>query len=62
MTEEIMVTRKALRLINRLDSRAQDFAWMGGMHPDEHERIERLYHKARMDLARYISELEGHTK
>lgn len=58
--EKIFLSRRGLNLINRLDRWAALKSWQGGMHPDEWDRIERGYNRARRDMARFISELEGH--
>lgn len=52
------ISPQAERLITRVLNRADDFAFMGSMHPDEHGPVERGYKRAILDLKRYIERLE----
>lgn len=52
------ISPTARRLITRLINRADDFAFMGSMHPDDWPSIEKGLARARTDLEAYIERLE----
>jgi hypothetical protein len=52
------LTPKAERLINRVLVRAEDYAYLGAAHPDEHKAIVAGYQRALFDLKTYIESLE----
>jgi len=56
------ISRKAKRLIALVVARTDDYAFVGSMHPDDHDEIERAYNKAIKDLSVYVADLETSTK
>ena len=52
------VSPKARRLVMAFAARTEDYAFLGSAHPDEHQAIDRGYHRTRDALLAYIEELE----
>lgn len=54
-TKEKLMSRMRV-LITKFDIAAQDYAFMGSQHPDDHEAIRNRYTKAREKLEKEIEE------
>ena len=56
------ISAGAARTLNNLLAKADDYAFMGSMHPDDHEAIEAGYKYAVESVRKLIARLEANAK
>lgn len=62
MADKPKISAGASRTLNNLLAKADDYAFMGSMHPDDQDSIEQAYDRAILVMRKLINRLEANQK